>query len=103
MNIWWARRDLRLEDNQALNAALHEGSGVLPVYILDDCLLAKPAEKRHGFLLAGLRALDEDLRRLGSRLIIRRGDPLVELPRRRMWGPNGICRSRCFAVRPAPR
>lgn len=79
MNIWWVRRDLRLEDNQALAAALNEGGGVLPVFILDDKLLAKPAEKRHGFLFAGLRALDDDLRRVGSGLIVRRGDPVEEL------------------------
>ena len=81
MNIWWIRRDLRLEDNQALTAALNEGTGVLPVFILDERLLAQPAEKRQGFLFAGLRAMDDDLRRLGSGLIIRRGDPVVELVR----------------------
>lgn len=81
MNLWWIRRDLRLADNPALSAALREGSGVLPVFILDETLLRRPAEKRQGFLFAGLRALDDDLRRLGARLIVRRGDPLVELPR----------------------
>jgi deoxyribodipyrimidine photo-lyase len=81
MKIWWVRRDLRLEDNQALTAALDQGSGVLPVYILDEHLLAKPAEKRQGFLFAGLHVLDTDLRRLGSRLIVRRGNPVIELPR----------------------
>lgn len=81
MNIWWVRRDLRLRDNQALSAALRESAGVLPVFILDEKLLARPAEMRKGFLFAGLRALDGDLRRLGSRLIVRRGDPLAELSR----------------------
>ncbi len=79
MNIWWIRRDLRLEDNQALTVALNAGTGVVPAFILDEHLLAKPAEKRHGFLFEGLRALDEDLHRLGSRLIIRRGDPVEEI------------------------
>lgn len=81
MNIWWIRRDLRLADNPALAAALAAGGGVLPVFILDDALLSQPAEKRQGFLYAGLNILDEDLRRLGSRLIVRRGDPRVEIPR----------------------
>jgi deoxyribodipyrimidine photo-lyase len=81
MNIWWIRRDLRLGDNAALNAALSAGTGVVPVFILDDRLLAKPAEKRHGFLFAGLRALDADLRRLGSKLILRHGEPVDELCR----------------------
>lgn len=81
MNIWWIRRDLRLVDNSALTAALEVGSGVLPVFILDDRLLANQAENRHGFLFAGLRALEQDLRRRGSGLVVRRGDPVVELLR----------------------
>jgi len=81
MNIWWVRRDLRLSDNQALTAALNNGQRVIPVYILDPHLLQQTAEKRHGFLFAGLRELDQDLRCRGSRLIIRSGDPEIEIPR----------------------
>ena len=81
MNIWWIRRDLRLSDNAALTSALSAGKSVLPVFILDEGLLAKPAEKRHAFLFAGLRALDADLRQLGSKLILRRGEPVTELHR----------------------
>lgn len=81
MNIWWIRRDLRLGDNPALMAALNAGTGVLPVFILDDHLLSRPAEKRQSFLFAGLRALEADLRRLGSGLIVRRGHPASELAR----------------------
>lgn len=81
MNIWWIRRDLRLSDNQALTAALSDGQGIVPVFILDDHLLLKPAEKRQAFLFAGLRELDRELRDRGSRLIIRRGDPSIEIPR----------------------
>ncbi len=79
MNIWWIRRDLRLEDNPALTAALEPGTGVLPVFILDQHLLSKPAAPRQAFLFDGLRALDDSLRRLGSGLILRQGDPLREL------------------------
>ncbi len=81
MNIWWIRRDLRLLDNQALNSALSEGTGVLPVFILDDYLLHKSNESRQAFLFSGLRNLDDGLRRLGSRLIVRSGDPVSEIPR----------------------
>jgi deoxyribodipyrimidine photo-lyase len=84
MIIHWFRRDLRLEDNSALAAAAHDSGGaVLPVYILDDAILAgrfsSPA--RTAFLLAGLGALAADLRTRGVRLIVRRGDPLRELLR----------------------
>lgn len=81
MNIWWIRRDLRLRDNPALTSALTEGGGVVPVFILDDSLLEKPAPKRQAFLFSALRSLEDDLRRLGSGLVVRRGDPVVEIPK----------------------
>ena len=79
--IWWIRRDLRLADNQALAAAAARSEEVLPLYILDPRLLASSyaGAPRIAFLYAGLRALDHDLRQIGSRLIIRRGDPPAEL------------------------
>jgi deoxyribodipyrimidine photo-lyase len=81
--IWWARRDLRLTDNQASHEAMHAAETVLPVFILDPGLLSTFAasEKRLAFLFGGLRALDADLRARGSRLIVRRGDPATELAR----------------------
>ncbi len=82
-SIWWARRDLRLGDNQALAAALARAGTVIPVFILDPRLLAAPdvSDRRVAFLFGGLRALDADLRVLGSRLVVRRGEPADELAR----------------------
>lgn len=79
--IWWIRRDLRLTDNQALAAALARANHVVPVFVLDTSLLASPAvgSRRLAFLLSGLRQLDADLRRRGSRLVVRRGAPEQEL------------------------
>ncbi|HET7089422.1 MAG TPA: deoxyribodipyrimidine photo-lyase [Anaerolineae bacterium] len=79
--IWWIRRDLRLSDNQALAEALASTDRIVPAFVFDPCLLASPyvGSKRLAFLLHGLRALDVDLRAKGSRLIVRRGDPAVEL------------------------
>jgi deoxyribodipyrimidine photo-lyase len=78
--IHWFRRDLRLRDNTALLDAAAVGA-VVPLFILDDAVLfgrwASPA--RTAWLLASLRALDAALRERGSRLIVRRGDPLAEL------------------------
>ncbi|MEL7590294.1 MAG: deoxyribodipyrimidine photo-lyase [Anaerolineaceae bacterium] len=79
MNIWWIRRDLHLHDNPALTSALSNGNAVLPVFIMDPGLLARPAEKRQAFLFAGLRELDIELKKLGSKLIVRSGDPAHEL------------------------
>jgi deoxyribodipyrimidine photo-lyase len=82
-NLWWIRRDLRLKDNQALQAALEEGEAVVPVFVLDPALLssAYTGEKRIAFLMGGLRQLDEALRRRGSYLVVRRGKALEELSR----------------------
>ena len=78
-HIWWIRRDLRLIDNPALQAALETGNLLLPVFILDPRLLASTAPTRQAFLFYGLRALDADLRACGSRLIVRSGEPLQAL------------------------
>ena len=79
--IWWIRRDLRLSDNQALTAALSWAQEVIPVFVLDPGLLnsAYCGEKRLAFLFDGLRALDADLHRRGSALVVRRGEPLAAL------------------------
>jgi deoxyribodipyrimidine photo-lyase len=76
-SIWWVRRDLRRQDNPALNAAAAAGP-VLPVFVLDDALWGPAGDARRAFLVASLRALDESL---GGHLVVRHGDPVVELPR----------------------
>ncbi|GAA3610353.1 cryptochrome/photolyase family protein [Microlunatus ginsengisoli] len=80
--IWWVRRDLRLRDNPALAAAVHDGSAVLPVFILDPALLAKAGPVRTAWLHAALQVLDADLReRGGPGLSILRGKPETVIPR----------------------
>ncbi len=76
----WFRRDLRLVDNTALNAATAAGE-VLPVFVLDPEILQRPdtAERRLAFLYAGLRALDAELRERGSRLLLSTGEPAAIL------------------------
>jgi deoxyribodipyrimidine photo-lyase len=79
--IWWIRRDLRLSDNQALAAAMRQAEVVIPVFILDPKLLnsSRTSQARNNFLFDGLRLIDNNLRRRGSRLILRRGEPLEAL------------------------
>jgi len=82
----WFRRDLRLVDNVALNAATAAGE-VLPVFVIDPEILQRPdtGVPRVAFLYAGLRALDGELRERGSRLLLSTGEPaavLRELARR---------------------
>ncbi|HKU94112.1 MAG TPA: deoxyribodipyrimidine photo-lyase [Vineibacter sp.] len=72
--IVWLRRDLRLADNPALAAAVERADDVLPVFILDDGQSAwLPGGASRWWLHHSLAALDASLRRLGSRLILRRG------------------------------
>ena len=79
--IWWIRRDLRLSDNQALAAAVSHADVIIPVFILDPKLLSSPraSQNRISFLFDGLHMLDFELEKRGSKLIVRRGDPLEEL------------------------
>ncbi|GAB4578227.1 MAG: deoxyribodipyrimidine photo-lyase [Anaerolineales bacterium] len=81
--LWWIRRDLRLADNQALVEALNYAEVVIPVFIVDPILWAssKAGDKRKAFLLEGLRRLDESLHVRASALIVRIGNPIVELPK----------------------
>ena len=38
-NIFWFRRDLRLEDNTALIQALNSSNSIIPVFIFDTSIL----------------------------------------------------------------
>lgn len=77
--IWWIRRDLRLKDNQALQAALVEHPSILPLFILDQHILSSSNERRNTFLYANLAALDRSLQKFGNHLVIRSGDPFEVL------------------------
>jgi deoxyribodipyrimidine photo-lyase len=79
--VHWFRRDLRLHDNTALAHAAAEGERLVPVFVLDDAILARrdTGAARVRFLLGCLRALAEALADAGSRLVVRRGDPVVEI------------------------
>lgn len=72
--IWWIRRDLRLTDNAALHSALEAGS-TLPVFILDPAF-GDSSPRRKNFLYEGLSALDKELRKRNSYLVIRKGKPV---------------------------
>ncbi len=76
--ILWFRRNLRLHDNFAVNAAADTGRPVVPVYVSDE-LDAGGASR--WWLHHSLAALDEDLRDTGAGLIVRAGKPEELLPR----------------------
>src|SRR5688572_30030327 len=81
-SLLWFRRDLRLDDNPALCAALRAGA-VVPVYVHAPGEEAPwaPGAASEAWLRASLRKLDDELRALGSRLVLRRGPTLAALQR----------------------
>ena len=80
--IVWFRRDLRMNDNPALAAAAEAGD-VVPVFVFEAGLWKgrHASANRNAYLHASLRELDEKLRKAGSRLHFRSGDPVVQIKR----------------------
>lgn len=78
INLFWFRRDLRSDDNTALNQALAEGMPVLPVYIFDTNIIDElPADDpRICFIYETLADLNEEFLKYGSSLLILKGDPV---------------------------
>ena len=84
LSIVWLRRDLRLADNPALDAACRIGGTVIPIYIYcpEEAGKWPPGAASRYWLHQSLASLDKGLHRQGSRLILRRGaslDCLLEI------------------------
>ncbi|MCX6373681.1 MAG: deoxyribodipyrimidine photo-lyase [Actinobacteria bacterium] len=84
--LFWFRRDLRLGDNPALTAAVdrcrESGGDLLPVFVWEPRGRRRwtPGDAARWWLPRSLAALDDELRRRGSRLTLGQGDPKVALP-----------------------
>ena len=101
--ILWFRRDLRLADHPALDAAVKTGSPILPVFINDDLVQGLGAAPKWRLGL-GLDAFEQNLKARKSRLTLRRGaasdvlrDLIAETGARtvfwtRSYEPNAIAR-----------
>jgi len=76
-------RDLRVHDNPTLAAAVGDANAVVPLFVLDDTILAGSFNRpnRAHFLAESLRDLDGSLRERGARLVVRRGDVAAEAAR----------------------
>jgi deoxyribodipyrimidine photo-lyase len=71
VNIFWFRRDLRLDDNAGLYHTLKEGHPVVPIFIFDRYILDKLEEKedrRVAFIHAAIENMQAGLKALGSSL-----------------------------------
>lgn len=85
-SIVWFKTDLRLHDNETLIKAIEQSDEIIPVFCFDDNHFKlteygfqKTGNFRAQFLLESLKDLDNNLRKLGSGLLIVRGKPEYEL------------------------
>ena len=79
INIFWFRRDLRLEDNTALFHALESGVKVLPVFIFDQEILGQlndKSDKRVDYVHQALTEINNELKKYNSGLKTLYGKPL---------------------------
>ncbi len=78
INIFWFRRDLRLQDNAGLYHALTAGNPVLPVFIFDKNILDEiedRADRRVEFVHEALGEMQTELLKANSSLDVRYGFP----------------------------
>lgn len=79
----WLRRDLRLYDNTALAEATSLAEEVVCAFVFDTTILKELEDKddrRITFIHRSLEELDSYLRKRGSALLVRHGDPVKEIP-----------------------
>jgi deoxyribodipyrimidine photo-lyase len=86
--IVWFKTDLRLRDNLTLVQAIAHSDEIIPVYCFDEAHyrktefgFQKTGKFRVQFLLEALKDLDQNLRAIGSGLMIVKGKPELELAR----------------------
>ena len=78
MNVFWFRRDLRLNDNAGLYHALKDGQPVIPIFIFDTNILEDLEDKddaRVEFIRNTLVEMNVQLEKSGSALHVYHGTP----------------------------
>ncbi len=81
--IVWFRQDLRVHDNEALQDAIKSCEEVIPVYVFDERIFngltsfgfRKTEKYRASFIIECVLDLRESLRKLGTNLYVRVGNP----------------------------
>mmetsp|Transcript_20292 Transcript_20292/g.81807 ORF Transcript_20292/g.81807 Transcript_20292/m.81807 type:complete len:156 (-) Transcript_20292:2518-2985(-) len=68
--VWFQGHDLRVEDHHALSMGLRRGGSVVPVFIWNPDLWS-PGEAGRWWLRKSLLSLENDLRALNLKLVIR--------------------------------
>lgn len=76
-SFFWFRRDLRLNDNIGLRAALRSAKNVQPIFIFDTTILNKlpKNDARVNFIWQNLTKINKQLNEFGSSLMVKHGKP----------------------------
>jgi deoxyribodipyrimidine photo-lyase len=79
--ILWFRKDLRLEDNSALKAAIEKGAPVIPLFIWspDESGAWAPGAASKWWLHQALKSLSESFKEVSGEFVLREGDSLGQL------------------------
>jgi deoxyribodipyrimidine photo-lyase len=79
MNVFWFRRDLRVDDNKGFFEALSSDLEVLPIFIFDKNILDElpKDDARVSFIHERLDIIDMELQKFGKNLAVFHGDPIV--------------------------
>ena len=77
-NIFWFRRDLRLDDNIGLNSALSSRNPVLGIFIFDEDIIENLPndDARISFIYQKLEEINKRLNTVNSSLLVIKGKPI---------------------------
>jgi deoxyribodipyrimidine photo-lyase len=78
MNIFWFRRDLRIDDNVGFFHALNSNEAVLPIFIFDEEILSQlpKNDARVTFIHEQLEKIQLELNKIGKSLAVFHGKPI---------------------------
>jgi len=80
--LFWYRKDLRVQDNNSLTKSLSISKAITSIYIFDNINNYDfNAESRAWFLGISLKELSSNWEKVGSRLIIQEGNPVILIPK----------------------
>ena len=79
MNVFWFRRDLRVDDNKGFFESLNSNSEVLPIFIFDKNILDElpKDDARVSFIHERLDVINMELKKFGKNLAVFYGDPIT--------------------------
>lgn len=81
MNIFWFRRDLRVDDNKGFFEALNSNKPVLPIFIFDENIIQDlpKDDARVSYIHDRLTVINNELQKFGKKLAVFHGKPLAIL------------------------